>query len=205
MVEPVFGRWGPNEVMDRRLDGTWAEVVDGMALIEPASIVFSGTSAAIVGLGSVEFSAVTSLSLNGVFSSLFDNYMINIRHVLNTSSQSCTARLRASGSDAAGSNYVNQALQADGTSVVGSRSAGNTFFSIGNVSATQRSGDVIYLYGPNLTQPTAMLNVQAGGQNSAFIIDFASTHSLSASYDGITFIPAGGSITGRVAVYGMVR
>lgn len=58
MVDPVYGRWGPTEVMERVLDGTWAEVVDGMGLIQPESITYSGASAAITDLGSVEFEAV---------------------------------------------------------------------------------------------------------------------------------------------------
>ena len=204
MVDPVFGRWGPTEVMERVLDGTWAEVIDGMALIEPESIEFSGTSASISGLGSVEFEAVTSLSLNGVFSSLFDNYMIVVRHQLGASSNYINLQLRVSGTNATGSNYTYQLLDASNTVVQAGRVTATSHRCF-STSTTQRSGDVLYVYGPALAQPTAFRSVNAGGNSDARIEDIAGTHSLSTAYDGFTFIPASSNITGRVAVYGMVK
>lgn len=204
MVDTVVGRWTPTEVMERVLDGTWAEVVDGMALIEPASIAFSGTSAAIVGLGSVEFSAVTSLSLNGVFSSLFDNYMVVVRHVSNTGSNGTVLRLRSAGTDATGSNYTRQYIEANSTTVSGGRDT-TTSARVTNVSDSQRGGDSIYIYGPYLAQSTAFRNVGVPTFGSAGILDYASTHSLSTSYDGFTFAVGANNMTGRIAVYGMVK
>lgn len=206
MVEPVFGRWGPTEVMERVLDGTWAEVVDGMGLIEPVSIAFSGTSAAITGLGSVEFSAVSSLSLNGVFSSDFDNYMIVIRHLHSaTDIVELFWRLRLAGVDASGSNYTRQQLSANGTAVEGVRTSSATSTRLGSTSNLQRSGDVVYFYGPSLAQPTAMRALDVNGFTNATITDQAATHSVSTAYDGLTVFPNTGSISGRVAVYGMVK
>lgn len=204
MVEPVYGRWGPTEVMERVLDGTWAEVVDGMALIEPASIVFSGTSAAIVGLGSVEFSAVTSLSLNGVFSSLFDNYMVVFRYQISSGAQAVALRFRASGVDFASSNYTVQQLYANGTSVTAQRTSPSGLLYFGATSSPM-SGETLYIYGPNLVQPTAIRNVNVMGASGASILDNAGTDSLSNSYDGFTVFTSPSVMTGRVAVYGMVK
>jgi hypothetical protein len=208
MVEPVFGRWGPTEVMERVLDGTWAEVVDGMGLIEPESIAFTGTSAAITGLGSVEFSAVTSLSLNGVFSSDFDNYMIVVRHVASSSDSQFNMRLRTTGTDESGTNYTFQYLVADATTVGANRSTSQT--SVRLVCAGDATGgDVINVYGPNLLQPTALRNINAqprGTGANIRILDQAGTHSLSSGYDGFTLIASSTpTFTGRVAVYGMVK
>jgi hypothetical protein len=204
MVEPVFGRWGPTEVMERVLDGTWAEVVDGMGLIEPESISFSGTSAAITGLGSVEFTAVTSLSLNGVFSSDFDNYMIVVRHVGSGNDQ-LVMRLRLAGTDNSTANsYTRQSLTASSTTITGVRSASDNG-RVGFVSSTLRSGDAIYLYGPALAQPTAVRATSVTGNNNAETIDRAWTHNASTAYDGCTLLTASPTFTGRVAVYGMVK
>lgn len=202
MVEPVFGRWGPTEVMERVLDGTWAEVVDGMALIEPASITFSGTSAEIVGLGSVTFSAVTSLSLNGVFSSLFDNYMVSIRALGNVANFP-SYRLRSSGVDST-TGYTRQFIFSGSTTVSANRTTGDVFFDFGT-STTLWGGSCSYWYGPNLSQPTAVRFISADARDGASISDYAGTHSVSNAYDGLTIIPNTGSLTGRVAVYGMVK
>jgi hypothetical protein len=206
MVEPVFGRWGPTEVMERVLDGTWAEVVDGMGLIEPASVSFSGTSAAITGLGSVEFSAVSSLSLNGVFSSDFDNYMLVMRF-LSTDGIWLNARFRSSAVDnSTASSYVTQNLIANGTSIgtdVGrlTDNAGRFF----GANFTLRNGFATYIYGPSLTQPTAWRSTGVNDALSARTFDFAGTHNQSVSYDGLTLICTSQTISGRVAVYGMVK
>ena len=48
----------------------------GMVLLKPTSIAHSGTSASIGANGQVTFTAVTSLSLNGVFSADFDNFLL---------------------------------------------------------------------------------------------------------------------------------
>jgi hypothetical protein len=201
MVEPVFGRWGPTEVMERVLDGTWAEVVDGMGLIEPASVSFSGTSAAITGLGSVEFSACTSLSLNGVFSSDFDNYMI-IHAGSSPGAGGVSLRLRAGNTDATGTNYVIQQLQASSTTVSGIRYSSQTSFVLGPY---QGGGVACFLYGPNLAQPTATRTVEVSTFSGGYISDWANTHSLSTAYDGCTLLVTSGSLSGRVAVYGMVK
>lgn len=203
MVEPVFGRWGPTEVMERVLDGTWAEVVDGMGLIQPESITYSGTSAAITGLGSVEFEAVSSLSLNGVFSSDFDNYMISLRLIGNVANFPAY-RLRSSSIDST-TGYVRQYLYAGSTTISGGRTTGTTEFYDFGTSTSLWAGSCSYWYGPSLTQPTAVRFIPVDARDAATINDYAGTHSVSTSYDGFTLFPNTGTFTGRIAVYGMVK
>ena len=177
---------------------------NGLHLITPTSIAYTGTSASISANGSVEFTAVSPLSLNGVFSADYDNYMVVVRHQ-GTNSTSIAYRLRASGTDDSGANYVRQYLFGDGTSVTASRATSVTEGYVGATSPDQRSGDVTYFYGPFLAQPTASRTVNVRGSNNAQIVDWASTHNQSSSYDGLTlFMTVGGqNITGRVAVYGL--
>ena len=174
----------------------------GMVLMKPTSITHSGTSATLGANGQVTFSAVTSLSLNGVFSADFDNYVVSMRGVLSSGDEVVLARLRASGTDASGSDYTNQSLTADNTTVAAGRSTTSGAASF-PISATQRSGVTNFIYGPYLAQPTAFRLISAWGYNSAFIQDFASTHSLSTSYDGITFFRSPQTFTGAVQVYGV--
>lgn len=176
----------------------------GMVLMKPTSIAHSGTSATLGANGQVTFSAVTSLSLNGCFTADFDNYVVSIRHVANTGNQRLHIRLRASGSDASGTDYTWQALTASSTSVTAARSTSQTEFRLGQSSVTHRSGSSIFMYGPFLAQPTAARNVDVSGTLDAYIMDAANTHSLSTSYDGFTMLPEGVSeFTGALAVYGI--
>ena len=179
---------------------------NGLHLITPTSIAYTGTSASISANGSVTFSAVSSLSLNGVFTADYDNYMVVVRHIGTSSDTQFAARLRSAGTDATGANYVEQYLVADSTTVAGARSASVTNARV-ILAGNTTGGDQIMFYGPYLSQPTAMRNVNVQPRSSGSlvrILDFASTHSLSTSYDGVTFTQGGTStLSGRVAVYGM--
>jgi len=204
----TVGRWSPNKVRARVLNGTWVspEELGGMVLLTPTSIAYTGTSATVGANGSVEFTACSSLSLNGVFSADYDNYMVAVRVTPATASNvGYRARLRASGTDATGAtDYTFQRLGADGTSVTGYRASGNTF-QMGTVYSGKYQGEMVSIYGPYLAQPTAWRGVTVLGYNDASIQDYAQTHSLSTSYDGLTlYVSSGANPTGLVSVYGLV-
>jgi len=177
---------------------------NGIVLITPTSIAHSSGSASINAGGSVTFSGVTSLSLNGVFSSLYDNYIIDIRCVDDGTKQ-LRIRMRLAGTDnSTASSYVDQRLRASSTSVSGTRTTSN-IANIFDNSATQRSGLQLFMYGPALAQPTAGRTVTVGGASSAEIADHAWTHNQSTAYDGCSLIMASGTFTGLVKVYGLVQ
>jgi hypothetical protein len=174
--------------------------IAGLTLITPSSVAGSGVS---LSGAKVVFTAATTININGVFSATHDNYLIIIRGVCASGTPSIRVRMRVSGTDATGSNYARQYLDADNTSVTGARSTSVTEANAVPMSDVARSGGHLYVYGPFLSQPTAMRGVSANGQNSAHITDHASTHSLSTSYDGITLFPSSSNITGALTVYGL--
>ena len=204
----TVGRWSPNKVRARVLDGTWVstEELGGMVLLTPTSIAYSGTSASIGANGSVEFSACSSLSLNGVFSADYDNYMVAVSGTTSNNAGQIRFRMRTSGTDATGSDYTRQRLSADGTTVSGPRDVSQIAGVLGYLDDGLSSGTTGVIYGPYLAQPTASRGITASAYNDAYIGDYATTHSLSVSYDGITFSPDFGTqtITGLISVYGLV-
>lgn len=181
---------------------------NGLVLIKPTSTAVTGgsASATINAGGSVTFTTCETLSLNGVFSSTYDNYIIDIRHTESTT-MPIYYRMRLSGTDNTTANaYVTQYLQADGTTVNGARIT-DSFGWIMYGGSTQREGHQVFVYGPNLAQPTALRSVSALGLSSARILDNASTHNQSTAYDGITIYPQPtvGTFTGLIKVYGLVK
>ena len=172
---------------------------DGLISMKPTSIAHAGTSASINADGGVDFTAVTSLSLNGVFTGDYDNYLIVVRND-GAALDAAYVRLRVSGADASATNYAYQRLTAASTTVSGARSTSQAQWRVGDNSGTEY-GDTWHFYGPYLAQPTAYRSVNAGGFNGAEINDFAGTHSLSTSYDGFTFYSAE-TMTGTVHVFG---
>ena len=174
--------------------------IAGLTLITPSSVAGSGVS---LSGAKVVFTAATSVSVNGVFDSTYDNYLVVFIGTVTASSYSINYRLRLSGSDVSGSNYTRQDITADGASVSGSRSSSQTESRFGEVATGLNSGFHAYFYGPALAQPTATRSVTAGSISSARIKDYASTHSLSTAYDGFSVYPNANSITGSLTIYGL--
>lgn len=202
------GLFSPTEVLRRVGANDWVydddfTTVDGNALLRPTSISYVGTSASIVGRGSVEFTAVSSLSLNGVFSATYDNYMVVCRYVGSTTGQ-MRIRFRVAGADNSTANsYVLQYLTGTGTLIDAARTTSDLAkFSI--LSSSQRNGLTAYFYGPNLVQPTAFRSITINGLSDARLDDHAGTHNQSTAYDGFTLIAESGNFTGLVSVYGLV-
>jgi len=182
--------------------------VDGHHLITPTSVAKTGTgsTATINTNGSVTFSSCATLSLNGVFSADYDNYMIMVRYLGSVNGEPFAYRLRASGTDNSTANsYVTQLIDANGTSATGIRYTLD-FGYFGLADDSQRGGIVAFFYGPYLTQPTALRSCGVDGFNNAVLRDHASTHNQSTAYDGITIFPGTiSTATGLVCVYGAVK
>lgn len=205
-ADVASGVWTLDELFLARKTDTWPSLKFAFELVKPSSVVTTGgsASATVSALGSVEFTSCETLSLNGVFSSGYDNYMVVMRFSATSAVNDVNFRLRAAGSDATGSNYTYQYLNADSTTVSGGRGTiTNALFAFASGAGDQ--GATAYVYGPNLAQPTAMRSVTASNSTGDVIVgDRANTHSLSTAYDGLTFLRTGAAtVSGRVAVYGM--
>jgi hypothetical protein len=180
-------------------------VHNGMILVIPlsTSITGAGSSATINSGGSVSFSSCATISLNGVFSSTFNNYIIDIRHKMVTGATNIAFRVRSSGVDesSGSNNYWVQNLTADGTTVSGGRGQSNTG-QIGSSNDTA-NGQQVFIYGPFLSQPTTWRSIDAEGFSGAYILDRSNTHYLSSSYDGFSLILGSGAFGGLIKVYGL--
>jgi hypothetical protein len=199
-------RLGSSEVAALYLgsDSVWTANAPGMVLLTDYTITHAGTSATLTN-GQVTFTAVTSLSLNGVFTAGFDNYVVVLGCAASASDINVAVRLRASGSDnSTASSYTRQILYADSTTIFSSRASADLGGAYAHASSTSRNISVGHFYGPFLAQPTAVRTVIASGYASAYIQDVAITHNQSTSYDGFTLIPGSTTnITGSLQVYGV--
>jgi hypothetical protein len=175
-----------------------------MVLLTPTSIAQTGTSASIEANGSVDFTACSALSLNGVFSADYDNYVINMVYAAEVGNLNLYFRLRSGGTDnATASSYTTQSLSADGSTISANRYIYD--YSLFTAAFTPgRNGLHASIYGPYLTQPTAYRVNACHPYQGAYTNDMAGTHNQSSSYDGFTILVSGNSITGLVSVYGLV-
>jgi hypothetical protein len=176
-----------------------AGLTPGLNLVTPTSIANSGGSASVSG-GAVTFTGVTSLSLNGVFTSAYDNY----RFIVNLGAISTTLnmlfRLRASGTDATASNYNIQGLEAQSTTVAGGQITTDSFRAALGANDTYFScmGDILV---PALAKRTEYFSNAYAITSRGFVLQGA-RHTLENSYDGLTVYPSTGNFTGTIRVYG---
>ena len=172
----------------------------GMDLITPTSVAGSGVT---FSGGAISFSAATSISVNGIFSSAYDNYKLVYAGIASVSSWN-DFRFRASGTDASGGNYYSELLDVTGATVSSTRqSAGTSQYAFYSDVAGAYVSYEATIFSPFLTAYTNTISSANGGHTVITLRSVSAQHALANSYDGFTFITASGSITGKLRVYGL--
>ena len=151
--------------------------------------------------------AATALSVNGCFTSAYDNYQI-VWDIRSTSAASwyLNMRMRVAGTDAAtsySSAFAYPSFSSDSVAGFGS-SAGTTSFVFGFIGDTSLGNSgVMSIRAPAIAARTLM-NYQSG--------TFASggsswagggMHTTATAYDGFSVISISGNITGNLRIYGL--
>lgn len=177
----------------------------GLNLVSPTSIANTGGTASTSN-GTTTFSGVSSLSLNGIFTSTYANYRIILRTVLAASAGNLNARLRASGSDNTSSVYQGIIFYAAANNTYGNQNSDyniNVWYA-GNVDTfpAQYAYDIT---SPQQTAVTMMTSHAAGSRSGASGLAMytgAFRFDATTSFDGITFYPSTSNMTGNIRVYG---
>jgi hypothetical protein len=160
-------------------------------------------------INSTSFSAVSSQSLNSVFSATYDNYRIVISYTGAgaASPVQVKMRMRASGSDNTGTYYTANYYYSGGTFTNLSYD-NNTGFLAGYASNNTTEGPSLAVIDIMNPFPASATVMQGDGQTFLSNLGFSYTQRLSGtsfaatSFDGFTLIPASSTITGKVRVYG---
>jgi hypothetical protein len=173
----------------------------GLVLVKPSSVV-NGTDN---GKGTVNFTGVSAVSLNGVFSTTYDNYRILVTdNYSSASGPAVTLRLRKSGSDnSTASSYRRGGFYSDTSALGNSFSGGAADYYITslNNTSTVNTWSQIEIYSP-------FVNTQSGISNITFRPDSESVnaafgrHAVTDTFDGLTLTVASGTMTGKISVYG---
>ena len=166
----------------------------GMVLMTPSGVV-NGTLSG----GEVSFSAAATLSVNGCFNSRYDSYQI-VTQLSQTVDTTIALRLRLAGTDASGANYDVATVSFAGTTVTAARISTATSGQFGSASTDHFS--VINMHSPALAATTYYQSNVYYGPGAVGIINNG-RHAVSTAYDGFTFIPGSGTITGKLRVYGL--
>lgn len=190
----------PSEGMVSHIGGGTVEVYDGAAWVDIAPTPVSDSG--LVLIDEESFSAVSSVSLNNVFSATYENYRILATM---TASGACDFyfRLRVGGSDnSTASSYIDERLQADGTTVSCFRQTEN-LATIAGLNSTYRNSFSLDIFRPAVAEVTNYQSQNYYSTNNASIRLYAGVHNQSTAYDGLTFFASGGNtFTGKLKIYG---
>lgn len=175
----------------------------GLVPMPPSSIANSGGSASTT-INTTTFSGVTSVSLNGVFTTAYDNYRVICSLSASTSTE-VQGRLRVSNSDDTTSNYADQRLFATAGTISGNRETAKSSVRLGE-SETTPAFFVADFIAPALSVPTQFIssNVKVSA-TTPFLNVFAGGHNVSSVFTGFTVIAASGNISGTLSVYGYAK
>lgn len=165
------------------------------------------TTTGLVLISSTDFSAATSASINGVFTSSYRNYLIKINLDSVSVSGYQNMRLRVSGSDNTTSNYYGSAIYNTSTTAT---PTGELFSAVGYFktsyleSTTTDSQIIINMDNPQLAKKT-IYSLQHSRNAAGPSVNYTGTGTFNATtqFDGFTLYPeSGGTITGTIKVYG---
>jgi hypothetical protein len=145
---------------------------------------------------------VASISVNNCFTSTFRFYRIALR-IFSSDGNGMTMRLRVGGSDASGSDYLQQVITANDTTLTGSRPAAATSWNIiASANTEYQSIDLLDPATAGITTGSAFGGNTVGGTPQIRLRYLQ--HSVSTAYDGFTLsaFTAGQTIGGLIRVYG---
>ena len=162
----------------------------------------------LVLLNTTSFSAASSVSLNNIFSSTYDNYKIIVDTTASSANSDLSFKFRLSGSDLTNTYYgafigLTHANAAVNWTINNGAAAKITEM----VSYTKRVGFVtLEVNGPFLTSSKnatwSTMGVSTAGSTGLAGTGAVSYDTTTNSSDGISFIRSSGTFTGTITVYG---
>jgi hypothetical protein len=178
----------------------------GLIPITPTSITATGGTGLIIN-NAVGFTSASAISLNGCFSSNYENYLIIFQVSGTSGNPNIYFRMRSGTTDNTDGSYSYSGIKAAaGGSIVMDAAVNNTVGKfVENYSGYPYhiSGNLDF-YNPFNTVATKFAfnsygNNTAGAYSS---FTYSGSHSQTVSYNGITFLTSTGTMNGVVRVYG---
>jgi hypothetical protein len=164
--------------------------------------VYSGSGFSLI--NTTTFSAVSSASApTNSFTTTYNNYRIVFDATLTTN---LFMRLRASGTDDTGSNYVyvvNGLTEGNVADNASSGGASNTFH-VGKSASSLQCRVSIDIYSPKLSVVTAYTGQSMNRTNTSAMAnwDISGFLNTTTAYDSISFYPSSGTMSGTYSIYG---
>jgi hypothetical protein len=176
----------------------------GLVPVTPTSVVVGSGSATVTANGLITLSSVSSISLNSVFTSTYQDYFIKVD--LNFSTNTApNVRLRAAGTDTTSGYWSGRLYQIDGT-IGGQNNSTNATWGL-TATAVQKYYGNMTMYKPfaiNNTYSHHSIFAITGASDATVIAEQQATQAYlsTTSFDGFTLYGSAGTVSGTLQVYG---
>jgi hypothetical protein len=151
------------------------------------------------------FTTAASVTANNVFTSSYTNYRLMIK-MTGSANTSCPFVLRVGGTNATGANYNYQSFLASSTTLEGSRATNQSSFSLQIPGGAFFATAIFELFAPAVAEATIFMTQQFkndGANTTPYSYPaIYGNHTLSTAYDGFSFSPLSGTVTGTYTIYG---
>ena len=154
-------------------------------------------------LNTTTFSAVSSVSINNVFSATYDNYLIDLNVTSISTNGQIGFRIGSSGTPITTSTYYGGGYYSYTASTSGVfASAAGTYGYLGGIDAGAQSCTTFRIMNPYLAQRTGYLSHHSILSSTGYAYNYGGSNTNSTSYTDCFIVPTAGTITGTVRVYG---
>lgn len=166
----------------------------------------AASAGALVYVGGTSFSGSSTQSLNNIFTSTYQNYKVEF-NIQKSANSNIYFRFRSGGTDNTNANYKSYAsyLDLNSTTAGSTKTFNGTALIAPDMVESQLS---MTFANPQSTlktfvsTDTFIFSFTSGG---AFFSEFAGLFDATTSFDGLTFYPNVGTMTGNIRIYGIAN
>jgi hypothetical protein len=176
-----------------------AAAAPGMRLIVPTSVSVGSGTGSVSAVGTVTFSGASSVTVNDVFSSTYDNYLLLGGNGAGSTRNSGKLTLGATVT-----GYYSWSVYGryNSTTVSGDAVSNGNGWVNQYQSSTNNSAMCTYLYGPNLAKNTVMTFNTASIGTTEYAMNGGGYLANNTQYTGFTLTADSGTLSGTISVYG---
>jgi hypothetical protein len=202
-VPYAYGTATPSTTVDGFVWYDENETPPALKFWDGAAFQLVSPPSGLVRVATESFSAVSSVSLNGVFTSAYQNYLLIINLTASTTINPLL-RLRSAGTDSTGSYQSAQVHSTTGGTVSGPDLSGSVSGAFGPFCGGD--GESVIHWNVSSPQANAFTNfswLTSRSANPTLLESGVSRHRAASAYDGATLTTASANtITGIIRVYG---
>jgi hypothetical protein len=156
-------------------------------------------------VGRASVTTASSISFDNVFSANFNNYLVIFDLVASAASQ-LNVQLRVGGVNNTSNAYVVAAFYMEASGAYGAAYTGlSTSAPVAGLGTGKITNAQIHIANPFLASRTGATVSQSSSRDGlTYFSTFGGwTHDVATSYDGFSFIPSTGTMTGNIRIYGL--